>query len=93
MTQCKFDVSWVGRCRSEAVDGSDYCEKHHGQKCTSCKTAQATHDCDHTGQFVCGYPLCENCIGWSDTSKPSGVWGFMNHSHVSKQWLAQRGES
>ncbi len=89
MPQCKFDIAWVGRCNADA-DESGLCEKHRGVKCSSCKDGQATSECCHTGQFVCGAPLCDNCTGWVDTSKASGSWGFMNHSHVSKQWLAQR---
>jgi hypothetical protein len=86
--RCKFDIAWVGRCNA-AADDSGLCEKHRAVKCTSCQE-QATGECCHTGQFVCGAPLCDNCTGWSDNSKPSGSWGFMNHRHVSKQWLAQR---
>ena len=45
---------------------------------------QATKECDHTGQFVCGTPLCDNCEGITDTSNPSGRWGFANHIHRQK---------
>ena len=28
--------------------------------------------------------LCDNCEGITDTSKPSGGWGFANHTHKQK---------
>ena len=82
MTVCKFDEAWRGRCGAKATEG-DYCASHAQMKCCVCNR-QATHDCDHTGQFVCGAPLCDNCEGHTDPSKPSGSWGFMNHSHRAK---------
>lgn len=82
INECKFSVSWVGACKAPA-DGSGYCEKHRATACGVCG-AQATHDCAHTGQFVCGYPLCSDCEGHTDTSKPGGAWGFMNHSHRAR---------
>lgn len=54
---CKFDVAWVGRCKSEPE--ADYCSKHVEEKCRICGE-QATHECPETFQFVCGFPLCDN---------------------------------
>lgn len=88
MTKCPYSLAWIGLCGAEAgTDG--YCEAHSGLKCQSCGN-QAAGECSYTGQFVCGFPLCPDCTGWEDRSKESGSWGFMNHTHVSKQWLAQR---
>lgn len=87
--KCTFDRAWCGPCNRPVENGDRFCAEHASMKCVSCK-AQATHDCDHAGQFVCGAPLCADCTGWFDLSKPSGAWGFMNHRHASKQWLKQR---
>lgn len=85
---CTFDRAWIGKC-GKPTDASGRCTEHEKVKCSSCG-AQADGECDHTGQFVCGAPLCKACTGWTDITKPSGAWGFMNHRHVSRQWLAQR---
>ena len=85
---CKFDIAWVGACGKEA-DGSGYCEAHRGKKCSVCG-AQANRECSHTGQFVCGAPLCKDCEGYQ-TEKNSfggeehGAWGFLRHSHRRKE--------
>ena len=80
-TRCRFIIAWVGQCKAAGIGG--FCEQHDGIKCVSCK-AQATHDCDHTGQFVCGAPLCDDCHGCVDHSRSAGSWGFMNHYHKRK---------
>lgn len=61
-SQCRFERDWAGQCTKNAVKGSLYCEEHAKAKCISCG-APATHSCDHTGQFVCGHPLCDDCVG------------------------------
>lgn len=81
MNQCQFDEAWRGKCKAPTLEC--FCDKHVAMKCSSCG-AQATHDCSHTGQFVCGAPLCANCEGYTDTSQPSGGWGFANHTHRPK---------
>jgi hypothetical protein len=58
--QCKFQRDWAGQCTKLAEPGEDYCKEHLETKCCVCGE-QATHSCDYTGQFVCGYPLCDNC--------------------------------
>ena len=78
MSYCKYDLAWHGPCSQHSE--SDICESHSKIKCQVCG-AQATKECAHTGQFVCGAPLCDNCEGFTDTSKPSGGWGFANHIH------------
>lgn len=89
MSECKFDVSWVGRCKKPTLGESEYCAVHYGMKCCSCK-AQATHDCDRTGQLVCGAPLCDACDGFETPGAGYGFFGFGGHGHRSKQWEAQR---
>jgi len=56
--ECPFIVSWVGKCKQVPDVGEIYCPKHKNEKCFKCG-AQATRDCDHTGQFVCGVPMCD----------------------------------
>lgn len=78
MSYCRYYPCYQNQCKNEC-DG-EFCVKHAGKKCRVCGE-QAAHECNHTGQFVCGVPLCDNCEGFTDTSKPSGAWGFMNHAH------------
>lgn len=52
---CGFDEAWIGKCQNSIP-----CEKHANKKCVSCQ-ALATRNCEETGQFVCGFPLCDNC--------------------------------
>lgn len=56
--KCKFNMAWRGICEVKTVVGKEYCAKHLGEKCFSCGK-QATRDCDHTSQFVCGMPMCD----------------------------------
>lgn len=62
MGECKFDKAWVGRCKKETVEGTEYCTDHLKETCRVCGE-QATHDCGETFQLVCGTPLCnkEEC--------------------------------
>ena len=78
---CDFGMAWT-RCNQPAEVGK-FCKSHAATKCCVC-SKPATHECSHTGQFVCGFPLCEDCEGHCDESKPFGAWGFMNHSHRPK---------
>lgn len=54
---CRFNMAWVGHCNQPCV--GDICEKHAKKKCRCGK--QATRECSHAGQFVCGAPLCDDC--------------------------------
>lgn len=81
--QCKFVIAWVGRCNADTSQG-DFCDAHLQKKCCVCGN-QATKECSHAGQFVCGAPLCDSCEGYVDRGKPSGVWGFMSHRHRKKE--------
>lgn len=81
--RCKFDRAWVGRCNAVTSQG-DFCDVHLQTKCCVCGN-QADHECNHTGQFVCGAPLCPSCEGYVDRDKSGGSWGFMNHGHRKKE--------
>lgn len=54
-TICNYGLAWVGNCKNEKP-----CEKHSHIKCSSCGEP-ATHECEATSQFVCGFPLCDDC--------------------------------
>lgn len=83
--KCQYQLAWTS-CRTEP-DESGFCKYHKGIKCSICGN-QANRECSHTGQFVCGAPLCENCEGYQ-TGDPNdttghGAWGFLRHSHRRK---------
>ena len=64
--RCRFDKAYQGQCENVAprpvVDGPwPYCEEHKSMVCCFCGK-HATRECDHAGQFVCGYPLCDDCV-------------------------------
>lgn len=80
---CQYVPAYSSGCKAISVDEHRRCKAHTGKVCVSCG-GPAMHECNHTGQFVCGAPLCRDCEGWNDTSKASGTWGFMNHSHRVK---------
>lgn len=82
MSYCRYYPCWQNQCKKECE--GEFCAAHLGKKCSVCGE-QASNECNHTGQFVCGTPLCDNCEGHTDTSKPSGGWGFMNHTHRRKE--------
>ena len=74
MTQCKYNLAWIGQCKEEATENG-MCLTHAEKKCTSCK-APATHECDSTGQFVCGAPLCNDCAHTIRSDGTNGNIGF-----------------
>ncbi len=59
-SQCQFDKAWIGKCDNPTTEGSKYCKEHTDLKCCSCGK-QATRECSETMQFVCGFPLCDDC--------------------------------
>ena len=73
--KCIWSEAWVGRCKNEAIEGTIVCEKHTGRKCSSCG-APATHNCDETGQFVCGFDLCDDCEHATFSDGTNGGIGF-----------------
>ena len=72
--RCNFSKAWIGKCKNEA-DESGFCEEHRAVKCVSCGK-QATHECDETGQFVCGAPLCDECTHNTHPKGHNGGVGF-----------------
>ena len=76
---CNFDKAWIGNCKNEKP-----CPDHKNLKCCSCGEP-ATKECAETGQFVCGFPLCDNCehtnyedgtnggIGFNQRTPPEGL--------------------
>lgn len=61
MTQCGYDITWVGKCKEEAEPGSTNC-KEHQKLCGLCRKRLVRTECAHTfTQFVCGYPTCIEC--------------------------------
>ena len=57
---CKFIKAWIGTCKKETVDNTEYCREHKEKLCR-CGN-QSTHDCDITvGPLVCGSLLCSKC--------------------------------
>ena len=70
---CLWDQAWIGKCKLPSVKNG-CCEKHQAA-CCSCG-APATHDCDETGQFVCGAPLCDNCEHTLHADGTNGGIGF-----------------
>lgn len=73
---CAYDMGYGGKCTSTIKDGTPFCNGHLGKLCTGCGQ-QATNDCTVELQFVCGYPLCNNCQHTPET----GIW---NTKHVPK---------
>lgn len=69
---CEYGIAWVGKCK---LDGEPFCTKHAPEKCSSCGE-QATHECDETGQFVCGSPLCAKCEHTLHEDGTNGGIGF-----------------
>ncbi len=54
---CRFDNGWAGVCGGRFVNDDGLCSEHAAKECKVCGE-QALMMCNHTGQFVCGYPLC-----------------------------------
>lgn len=86
MKKCTYDKAWIGKCNVEIPDDKCACPEHEVIKCCVCGE-QATGECDHTAQFVCGFPLCDNCTGVQDSTKGWGFMGFGGHSHKRKSDL------
>lgn len=76
---CKFNIAWVGDCKTEPGEGEDFCQEHSNMKCSSCGE-QATHTCEETGQFVCGSPLCDECEHTTAEDGTNGGIGFFRTS-------------
>lgn len=55
---CGFGLAYQPNCK-EITWGEGFCKTHKNEKCCVCKK-QASYQCSHAGQFVCGYPLCDS---------------------------------
>jgi len=58
--QCKYCISWVGRCTEDSDYGKDKCKEHADEVCCECGKP-AYRECEETYSAVCGYPLCNEC--------------------------------
>lgn len=67
---CQFEKAWLGKCKNPLP-----CAEHSTLECCSCG-APATHNCDETGQFVCGAALCDNCEHRTFPDGTNGGVGF-----------------
>jgi hypothetical protein len=74
-TPCGFGIAWSGKCKSPAIFDSGRCGEHAAKVCISCG-ATATHQCEETGQFICGYDLCDDCEHTIFESGTNGGIGF-----------------
>lgn len=101
MSNCKYIRAWIGPCGEPVIEGSRFCEKHAKEKCCSCG-APATHECDETGQFVCGAPLCGDCehtifpeghnggVGFNEMPMPEGMKRHCKRTEQKyKPWYAR----
>lgn len=81
-SNCKYIPCYSSNhCNSVCEENEIFCKSHKQNKCVSCGN-QATYECNHTGQFVCGAPLCDDCIGVVGTENSN--WGFIGHKHIPK---------
>ena len=58
MSRCIYETPWYGQCKQEAIEGSDFCEKHVKKTCNVCGK-QATNACGVLTSLMCGAPLCD----------------------------------
>ena len=72
---CIFELAWVGKCKKPTQGDSQFCKEHIDLHCDSCG-AQATRTCDETGQFVCGFLLCNDCDHLTFPDGTNGGVGF-----------------
>lgn len=75
METCNFELAWMGKCKEPVTTNSMFCKKHKNEKCVSCGKP-ATHTCSETGQFVCGFSLCDNCEHTIFSDGTNGGIGF-----------------
>lgn len=93
---CGFDEAWIGKCKHEKP-----CAKHDGLICVSCGNP-ATHSCYETGQFVCGFPVCDDCehtifpngtnggVGFNEQPLPEGMKRHCKKTEQQfKPWYAR----
>ena len=68
--RCKFKIACLGPCKRTPINTDGYCEKHTKDKykCSAieyrsgsplnCQN-QPTHECEHSGFLICGFPYCD----------------------------------
>lgn len=100
--KCGFRKAWTDSCSNAAP-----CAEHRDRKCVSCG-APATHECEETGQFVCGMDLCDDCqhltfpqghnggVGFNAMAVPDGYKRHIRKSEqpTQEQWdtILSKGE-
>lgn len=101
MNKCKFDRAWIGACGKPTA--TTFCDEHSKEKCCSCG-GQATRECDETGQFVCGFPLCNDCehsiapdgtnggVGFYSTLSPEQKTHVKRVNQIFKPWYTRSPE-
>lgn len=97
MKKCEFGKAWIGLCNEPTDGDNNYCEEHIAIKCCSCGN-QATKECSETSQFVCGFPLCNECEHTihengcnSGAPLPKGLKGHCKKSEqVYKPWYKRK---
>lgn len=63
MSECGFNIG-AGWSSAVCLE-PEPCPKHGDYKCSVCGAQPAKYACSHAGQFVCGFPLCEeHKDGW-----------------------------
>ena len=84
---CGFGLAWVGNCKQPATAENGRCQTHTKEVCSSCG-APATHECEETGQLVCGFPLCDNCVHAIAPDGTNGGVGFYSSipDDMQKTW-------
>jgi hypothetical protein len=75
MKKCIFELAWIGQCKEDAINNSDFCKEHITIMCVSCGR-KATQECSETGTFVCGAPLCDDCEHTIAEDGTNGGIGF-----------------
>jgi hypothetical protein len=99
--KCNYGLAWEGKCENDKP-----CIDHKDLICCSCG-APATHQCDSTGQFVCGCDLCDNCqhtifpdganggVGFNEQELPKELTGrhVRKCEQVYKIWLRRKDEN
>jgi len=96
--KCNYGLAWRGGCENDKP-----CEDHEGLKCCSCGDP-ATHQCESTGQFVCGADICDNCehvifpdgtnggVGFTAQELPKELSGrhARKNEQIYKVWYKRR---
>lgn len=84
VTGCNFELAWRGPC------GKSRCKEHSDIKCYCCGSP-ATHECEETFGFVCGTPLCDDCVHalTEDGVNYPGIRHVKKSDQIHKPWYAR----